>query len=71
MGSYSASGGPQAFMQEGMQIAAGVQLGLGEGAGYSTFRVGLFGMDKLKDETRTVQLLDTVLAKLAGKRARM
>jgi hypothetical protein len=28
----------QAFMENGMQIAAGVQLALGEGSGYSTFR---------------------------------
>uniref|UniRef100_A0A6U4S3M0 alanine--glyoxylate transaminase n=1 Tax=Hemiselmis andersenii TaxID=464988 RepID=A0A6U4S3M0_HEMAN len=62
-----------AFAKEGMQIAAGVQLSLGEGANYSSFRIGLFGMDKLRDIKRTVGLLDKVLKSLssAGGRARL
>ena len=37
------------FIKEGMQIAAGVPLQCDEPVGFSTFRIGLFGLDKLKD----------------------
>lgn len=39
----------KAFAAAGMQIAAGVPLQIGEPEGYKTFRIGLFGLDKLKD----------------------
>ena len=46
------------FRDEGLQIAAGVPLQLGEGAEFRTFRIGLFGLDKLKDVTGTVARLE-------------
>lgn len=45
------------FRAEGLQIAAGVPLQLGEGAEFRTFRLGLFGLDKLKDVPGTVARL--------------
>jgi len=45
------------FRAEGMQIAAGVPLQVGEGAEFRTFRLGLFGLDKLKDVDATVARL--------------
>jgi aspartate aminotransferase-like enzyme len=45
------------FRAEGMQIAAGVPLQVGEGAEFRTFRLGLFGLDKLKDVDATVTRL--------------
>ncbi|THD82277.1 alanine--glyoxylate aminotransferase family protein [Aliigemmobacter aestuarii] len=49
------------FLAEGMQIAAGVPLQVGEGAEFRTFRLGLFGLDKLKDVDGTVARLGAVL----------
>ena len=37
------------FLNAGYQIAAGVPLQIGEGEGFRSFRIGLFGLDKLKD----------------------
>lgn len=51
----------RAFAAEGMQIAAGVPLAVDEGEGFSTFRLGLFGLDKLKDVDGTVARLERVL----------
>ena len=45
------------FRAEGLQIAAGVPLQLGEGPEFRTFRLGLFGLDKLKDVPGTVARL--------------
>jgi aspartate aminotransferase-like enzyme len=45
------------FRAEGLQIAAGVPLQVGEGAEFKTFRLGLFGLDKLKDVDATVARL--------------
>ena len=36
------------FAAEGVQIAAGVPLECGEGPEFKTFRIGLFGLDKLR-----------------------
>ncbi|MGJ5618523.1 aminotransferase class V-fold PLP-dependent enzyme [Sulfitobacter sp. MF3-043] len=49
----------KAFAAKGMQIAAGVPLQVGEPEGFSTFRLGLFGLDKLYD-------IDGTLARLSG-----
>ena len=46
------------FRAEGMQIAAGVPLQVGEGPEFKTFRLGLFGLDKLKDVPGTVARLE-------------
>ncbi len=53
------------FMAEGMQIAAGVPLMCDEPADFRTFRIGLFGLDKLGDVDGTVAKLEAVLDKLA------
>ena len=53
------------FMAEGMQIAAGVPLMCDEPADFRTFRIGLFGLDKLGDVDGTMAKLETVLDKLA------
>ena len=45
------------FASLGMQIAAGVPLQCDEGDDYQTFRIGLFGLDKLKDVDSAVQRL--------------
>ena len=49
------------FATEGMQIAAGVPLQCDEGEGWSTFRLGLFGLDKLRNVDRTVAKLEDVI----------
>ncbi len=49
------------FAERGLQIAAGVPLECDEGADFSTFRLGLFGLDKLKNVDRTVASLKTVV----------
>lgn len=51
----------KAFMAHGMQIAAGVPLQCDEPADFSTFRIGLFGLDKLMDVDRTVARLGRVV----------
>ena len=45
------------FRAQGLQIAAGVPLQVGEGAEFRTFRLGLFGLDKLADVPATVARL--------------
>ena len=53
------------FVAEGMQIAAGVPLMCDEPADFRTFRIGLFGLDKLMDVDGTVARLEAVLEKVA------
>jgi aspartate aminotransferase-like enzyme len=43
------------FAAQGMQIAAGVPLQVDEPESFRSFRVGLFGLDKLKDVDGTVE----------------
>ncbi|MGA0541584.1 aminotransferase class V-fold PLP-dependent enzyme [Neotabrizicola sp. VNH66] len=45
------------FRELGLQIAAGVPLQVGEGEAFRTFRLGLFGLDKLGDVDGTVARL--------------
>ena len=52
------------FKNLGMQIAAGVPLQCDEGDDYQTFRLGLFGLDKLKDVDAAVQKLERVFNQL-------
>ncbi len=52
------------FLAEGMQIAAGVPLQVGEGAEFRTFRIGLFGLDKLRDVAGTVGRLRAVVERV-------
>lgn len=49
------------FMAEGMQIAAGVPLQCDEPDDFRTFRLGLFGLDKLYDVQGTLGRLTPVL----------
>jgi aspartate aminotransferase-like enzyme len=54
------------FLDRGLQAAAGVPLQCDEGAEFQSFRVGLFGLDKLRNVDRTVanleQAVDQILA---------
>lgn len=52
------------FAEQGMQIAAGVPLMCDEPDGFSTFRLGLFGLDKLADTNAAIEKLNTVLSKI-------
>lgn len=55
------------FAAIGLQIAAGVPLQCDEPADFQTFRLGLFGLDKLGNIERTVATLEQALDKvLAG-----
>ncbi len=54
----------RAFAAEGVQIAAGVPLMVDEGADYKSFRIGLFGLDKLADVEATLGRLERVLDKV-------
>jgi alanine-glyoxylate transaminase / serine-glyoxylate transaminase / serine-pyruvate transaminase len=48
----------QRFKSYGMQIAMGVPWRIDEPAGLKTFRIGLFGLDKLKNIDRTLQIME-------------
>ncbi|WP_267208345.1 aminotransferase class V-fold PLP-dependent enzyme [Corynebacterium sp. Marseille-P8863] len=50
-----------AFTPHGLQIASGVPLQIGEGDGFSTFRIGLFGLDKWADPQAAAQRFIDVL----------
>ncbi|MDO9244273.1 MAG: alanine--glyoxylate aminotransferase family protein, partial [Rhodocyclaceae bacterium] len=55
------------FIAQGLQTAAGVPLQCDEPADFRSFRVGLFGLDKLYPVDRTVATLEKALDKvLAG-----
>ena len=47
----------RAFLAQGTQIAAGVPLECDEPEGFATFRIGLFGLDKLYDVEATLARL--------------
>jgi aspartate aminotransferase-like enzyme len=51
----------RAFLAHGMQIAAGVPLQCDEGESFRTFRIGLFGLDKLYDVEGTIGRLQAVV----------
>jgi aspartate aminotransferase-like enzyme len=54
----------QAFARQGLQVAAGVPLACDEPADYRSFRIGLFGLDKLQNVERTVATFEDALNKL-------
>jgi len=54
------------FAANGVQIAAGVPLQVDEPQGFSTFRIGLFGLDKLRDMDATVTRLTAALDAAMG-----
>jgi aspartate aminotransferase-like enzyme len=51
----------RAFAAQGLQIAPGVPLACDEPADFRTFRIGLFGLDKLKNIERTVTNFERAL----------
>jgi aspartate aminotransferase-like enzyme len=53
------------FAAHGLQIAAGVPLQCDEPADFQTFRIGLFGLDKLHNIERTVSTLEQALEQIA------
>ena len=54
------------FLEQGLQIAAGVPLMCDEGEGYRSFRIGLFGLDKLHHVDRTVAYLAEALDRIGA-----
>ena len=52
------------FLAQGLQTAAGVPLQCDEPPDFRTFRIGLFGLDKLAHIDRTVQHLEKALTRL-------
>ncbi len=55
------------FADQGVQIAAGVPLQCDEPDDFRTFRIGLFGLDKLNDIDRSVDNLDAALNRVLDK----
>jgi len=65
--SYTEDPGVQSgakFAALGLQVAAGVPLQCDEGADFKTFRLGLFGLDKLRDVDAAVGRLAAALERL-------
>lgn len=54
------------FLAQGLQTAAGVPLQCDEPADFSTFRVGLFGLEKLHNADRAVAQLSAALDAIAA-----
>ncbi|CBL46803.1 Serine-pyruvate aminotransferase [gamma proteobacterium HdN1] len=54
------------FAMVGVQAASGVPLACDEGSDFKTFRIGLFGLDKLQNIERTVSSLRAALDKIAN-----
>jgi aspartate aminotransferase-like enzyme len=52
------------FLDIGIQIAAGVPLQCDEPEDFQTFRIGLFGLDKLNNVDRTVRKLEEALIQI-------
>lgn len=53
------------FADLGLQIAAGVPLQCDEGVDFKTFRLGLFGLDKLRNIERTIATLTQALDQIS------
>jgi aspartate aminotransferase-like enzyme len=69
--SYTDDAGLQSsktFSELGLQTAAGVPLQCDEGADFKTFRIGLFGLEKLGHIERTASQLEEALEAIARKR---
>ena len=60
----------KAFLGLGLQTASGVPLQCDEGADFRTFRIGLFGLDKLGQTERALKPLEQALNAIAQARAR-
>jgi aspartate aminotransferase-like enzyme len=59
----------KAFLGLGLQTASGVPLQCDEGTDFRTFRIGLFGLDKLGQTERAVKPLEQALNAIAQARA--
>ena len=57
------------FLAAGLQVASGVPLQCDEPADFMTFRIGLFGLDKLHNVDRTVGYLATALTEVGLREA--
>ncbi len=60
----------KAFIAEGVQTASGVPLMCDEGPDYKTFRVGLFGLEKLHHAERSVANLEAALVRILSRQAK-
>jgi len=58
-----------AFAAAGVQIAAGVPLKVGEPDNFKTFRLGLFGLDKLTDIDGAVQRFESALEQVLAEQS--
>jgi len=58
----------RSFAEAGLQIAAGVPLRCNEPDEFRTFRLGLFGLDKLTEVDRTVATLESALDRMGTRR---
>jgi len=56
----------KSFLAEGVQSASGVPLQCDEGADFKTFRIGLFGLEKLHHVERSVANLEAALLRILG-----
>ena len=52
-------------MAQGLQIAAGVPLQVDEPADFKSFRIGLFGLDKLRHVERTIASFTQALGEIS------
>jgi aspartate aminotransferase-like enzyme len=59
----------KAFLAEGLQTAAGVPLMCDEPADFKTFRVGLFGLEKLGHVERSVATLEQALVRILSRQS--
>jgi aspartate aminotransferase-like enzyme len=57
------------FSEAGVQVAGGVPLMCDEPADFSSFRIGLFGLDKWREVDRTVETLEAALQRVAPRPA--
>ncbi|MBS0441644.1 MAG: alanine--glyoxylate aminotransferase family protein [Proteobacteria bacterium] len=57
----------KAFLAEGLQSASGVPLQCDEPADFKSFRLGLFGLEKLQHVDRTVANLEAALDRIAAR----
>jgi aspartate aminotransferase-like enzyme len=55
------------FLAEGLQTAAGVPLQCDEGSDFMSFRLGLFGLEKLQHVDRTVRLFEQAVERIMPK----
>ncbi len=60
----------KAFIAEGVQTASGVPLMCDEGPDYKSFRVGLFGLEKLHHAERSVANLEAALVRILSRQAK-